>query len=129
MVIGDNRRFLSALLTMKVNMNPKDNTPTNILSNECKMHMKNLNIPNFENINTVEDALKSPDIKKYIDQCFAEANKRAISRAQHIRKWFFVERDFSVPNGEFTSTMKMRRKIIEKMYTDKIENVYADPKL
>jgi long-subunit acyl-CoA synthetase (AMP-forming) len=45
-----------------------------------------------------------------------ETNKKAISRAQHIRKWFFVEDDFSIPGSELTSTMKMRRKIIEKKY-------------
>jgi long-chain-fatty-acid--CoA ligase ACSBG len=52
MIIGDNRRFLSALMTLKVNMNPKDNSPTNILTNEFKIHLNNL-VPEAKNVNTV----------------------------------------------------------------------------
>lgn len=40
MVVGDNRRFLAAILTVKVNLNPQDNSPTNIISNECKIYLK-----------------------------------------------------------------------------------------
>lgn len=81
MVIGDNRRFLSAMVTLKVNQNPVDNSSTHELTSECKMQMKKIGISNAENINTVEDAINNAEIKNFIDKCFEEANKRAISRA------------------------------------------------
>jgi long-subunit acyl-CoA synthetase (AMP-forming) len=52
-----------------------------------------------------------------------------ISRAQQIRKWIILEDDFSVPGGELTASLKMRRKVIEKKYADKIEKMYSEPKL
>jgi long-chain-fatty-acid--CoA ligase ACSBG len=52
MVIGDNRRFLSAIIALKVKMNVKDNSPTNELTNECKMYLKN-NVEGTHSVNTV----------------------------------------------------------------------------
>ncbi len=58
------------------------------------------------------------------------ANKRAISRAQHVKKWLFVADDFTIPGGELTPTLKGKRKVVEKKYMALIEEAYLnDPKL
>lgn len=62
---------------------------------------------------------------KFIQDSFNKTNEKAISRAQHIRKWEFIQDDFSALGGELTATMKMRRKIIEKKYESLIEKMYA----
>lgn len=49
MVVGDDRKFLSCLITLKVNFNMKENTPTSELTNECKIYLKN-NISNGDKI-------------------------------------------------------------------------------
>lgn len=129
MVIGDNRRFLAAIISLKVNTS-LDNVPAQELTNECKMLMKKiLGEEEGERIKTAKDAMGSAALRQYVDKCFETANNRAISRAQHIRKWAFIENDFSVSGGELTPSMKMRRKVIEKMYEKLIEAMYADPKL
>ena len=60
--------------------------------------------------------MSNPHIKKYIDECIEKTNAKAISRAQHIRKWILVPDDFSVKGGELTPSLKMKRKVIEKKY-------------
>lgn len=65
MIIGDDRKFLSALITLKVNIDPKTGKPSNELSNECLLIMKQ-QIKNGEQIKTVQDAMKSEDVRKYI---------------------------------------------------------------
>jgi len=40
----------------------------------------------------------------------------AVSRAAHVRKWKIVPIDFSIPGGEFTPTLKIRRKEVIKKY-------------
>lgn len=52
MVVGDNRKFLSAIITLKVNTDLKTGIPSHTLSNECKIYLKQF-IPNGESINTV----------------------------------------------------------------------------
>ena len=54
----------------------------------------------------------------------------AISRAQHVKKWFFVADDFTIPGGEFTPTLKVKRKVVEAKHKALIEEAYLnDPKL
>jgi len=58
------------------------------------------------------------------------ANKKAVSRAAQVRKWRFVPVDFSLPGGEFTPTLKLKRKVAEKKYAELIKEIYdSEPKL
>ena len=82
-----------------------------------------------EKIKTTEEAINSEEVRKYIQACIDKTNEKAISRAQHIRKWIIVADDFSVPGGELTPSLKMRRKIIEQKYQQQIEKIYEEPKL
>ena len=61
MIVGDDRKFLSAIITLKVNVDMKQNKPSHELSEECRILLKQ-NVKNSENINTVQDAIKSPDV-------------------------------------------------------------------
>lgn len=65
MIVGDNRKFLSALITLKVNIDLKNNKPSHELSQECR-NLMTKHVKNGENIKTVEDAINSPDVHKYI---------------------------------------------------------------
>lgn len=85
MVIGDDRKYLSALIALKVGVD-KDGKPNQELSEECKIHLKNF-VKGGESIKTVQDAMKSPELHKYIQDCIDLTNSKAISRAQNVRKW------------------------------------------
>ena len=52
-----------------------------------------------------------------------------ISKAQQVRKWTIIPGDFSISAGHLTPTMKLKRKVVAKMYEKEIEEMYMVPKL
>ena len=65
---------------------------------------------------------------QYINKCIEEVNSKAVSRAQQIRKWTLLRNDFGIDSGEFTPTMKLKRKFVSQKYLKEIDSMYADPK-
>jgi long-subunit acyl-CoA synthetase (AMP-forming) len=51
-----------------------------------------------------------------------------VSKAQVVKKWMILPNDFSVDGGEFTPTMKLKRKFVSQKYAKEIENMYSLPK-
>jgi long-chain acyl-CoA synthetase len=45
---------------------------------------------------------------------------------EQLKKFVFLENDFSVEAGELTPTMKVRRKVVGEKYKDKIDSLYAE---
>lgn len=59
-----------------------------------------------------------------------KANGKAVSRAAHVRKFRLLPIDFSLPGGEFTPTLKLKRKVAELKYKAMVDEIFAsDPKL
>ena len=48
-----------------------------------------------------------------------------MSRAAHIRKFKLLPEDFSVPGGELTPTLKLKRKVTEKKYKQFVDEMFA----
>ena len=44
-----------------------------------------------------------------------------ISKAQQVRKWTILPGDFSISAGHLTPTMKLKRKVVAKMYAKEVE--------
>jgi long-chain-fatty-acid--CoA ligase ACSBG len=55
----------------------------------------------------------------------AATNKKVVSRAAAIKKFTLIPIDFSIPGGELTPTMKLKRKITEQKYNAVVETMYA----
>ena len=51
-------------------------------------------------------------------------NQGATSNAQKVQKWQILKKDFSVPGGELGPTLKVKRHVVSKIYTDTIEKIY-----
>lgn len=64
-------------------------------------------------------------MRRHVDDGVKRANERAISNAQRISKWEFIERDFSIGGEELTPTLKLKRHFVCKKYAEKIEAFYA----
>jgi long-chain acyl-CoA synthetase len=105
-VIGDRRRFISALV-----------------------------VPDFEQIRSyverkgIEDApmdtlLRHPKIIDLFERRIAKINER-LARYERIKAFRVLNREFSLDNGEITLTLKLRRKVIAEHYHDRIEEMYA----
>lgn len=78
---------------------------------------------------TSDDAIANEKVQKFISQCIEKTNSKAVSRAAHIRKWKILPLDFSLTGGEFTPTLKLKRKVTEKKYQELIDEMYGDAKL
>ena len=60
-----------------------------------------------------------------MQKCIAETNKKSVSKAAHIKKFKLLPVDFSMPGGELTPTMKLKRKVTEKKYKKDVDEIYA----
>ena len=74
MLIGDNRRFLTALVTLKAE--PNGSLMQQFLPEYQKMGSK---------AKTVIEAKSCPLVSKYIEEGIKKANEKAISRAQRVQ--------------------------------------------
>ena len=57
--------------------------------------------------------------------CIDKTNRLVVSRAAHIKKFVLIKDDFSVPGGELTPTMKLRRSETVKKYQTLVSEIYA----
>jgi long-subunit acyl-CoA synthetase (AMP-forming) len=74
--------------------------------------------------------VKNPKIVADIVRAWNAANKKAVSRASHVRKWLLMTTDFSIPGEELTPTLKLKRKKTYIKYEKEIDGMYLDdPKL
>jgi long-chain acyl-CoA synthetase len=101
-VIGDRRKFLSALVTL-------DEIAANKVAPEL----------------TGGALAASPQIRAAIQLQIDLVNK-ALARVEQIKKFTILPRPFGIASGELTPTMKIKRKVIAKLYEREIEAMYLD---
>ena len=79
---------------------------------------------------TSEEAVSDSKVVAYIKRCVDQTNEKSVSRAAHIRKFKLIPIDFSIPGGELTPTLKLKRKVTEKKYQPQIDEMFtAEAKL
>ncbi|TNE84336.1 MAG: long-chain fatty acid--CoA ligase [Deltaproteobacteria bacterium] len=102
-VIGDRRKFLSALVT---------------LDEEA--------VARFKEQHGLSGAIHdSAEVRAEIDKA-VEATNAQFARVEHIRKYTVLPRNFTVEDGELTPTLKIKRRIIHDHFADEIEAMYAE---
>ncbi|XP_030833090.1 long-chain-fatty-acid--CoA ligase ACSBG2 isoform X2 [Strongylocentrotus purpuratus] len=122
MLIGDKRKFLSMLVTLKVVVDEKTGEATDSLNREALQILSALG----SQAKTVAEAKKDDYVKKEINRAVAEHNKTATSRAQCVQKWYILDTDFTVAGGELGPTLKLKRPVVNKMYKAEIDGLYED---
>uniref|UniRef100_A0A671QS99 Long-chain-fatty-acid--CoA ligase ACSBG2 n=1 Tax=Sinocyclocheilus anshuiensis TaxID=1608454 RepID=A0A671QS99_9TELE len=124
MLIGDKRKFLSMLLTIKCQVNNETGAPEDEQTPEAVELCRKLG----SNSTRVSEIAGGRDRVVYaaIQEGINRVNEKATSNAQRIQKWTVLEKDFSIPGGELGPTMKLKRPVVMKMYKDQIENIYKE---
>ncbi|CAI9717845.1 long-chain-fatty-acid--CoA ligase ACSBG2-like isoform X1 [Octopus vulgaris] len=122
MVVGDKRKFLSMLITLKVDINPDTLEPTDKLTTLAASWCRSIG----SNTTAVSEIVNNKDenVMKAIQNAIDKANLKAVSRAAKVQKWSILLKDFSIPGGELGPTMKVRRPIVHKMYSTLIDSFY-----
>jgi long-subunit acyl-CoA synthetase (AMP-forming) len=59
------------------------------------------------------------DIKKQFESLLKETNK-ALNQYEKLSQIVLIKEPWSIENGLLTPTMKVKRNIVEKLYTDSI---------
>lgn len=118
---------MSALITFKVDIDPKTGVPSKNLTAEAKIAFKK---HAGVDVSTSDEAIADPKVSEYVKRCIEATNKKSVSRAAHIRKFKLLAEDFSIPGGELTPTLKLKRKVTEKKYQQYVDEMFApEPKL
>jgi long-chain acyl-CoA synthetase len=107
-VIGDRRPFIAALITIDPEAFPA------WLSSAGKPAGA-----------TVETLRTDPDLRGEVKKAVDEANL-AVSRAEAIREFRILPRDFSEATGDLTPSLKVKRNVVLKEYADEIAAIYGD---
>jgi long-chain acyl-CoA synthetase len=104
-VVGDNRPYLVALLTID--------------PDAAARLAEHVGTPESDPI-----ALKShPAIRAELQACVDEVNTR-LARIEQIKRFAILDRDLSQAAGEMTPTMKIKRAVVVDRYARLIEDLY-----
>lgn len=104
-VIGDGRKYLTALILID-----EDNVTKYAQDNA---------IP----FTTFADLTKNSEIIKLIEQEVGKVNK-TLAKVETIKKFRLLPRRFYAEDGDVTPTQKVKRRALEKTYSDMIESMY-----
>jgi long-chain acyl-CoA synthetase len=107
MVVGDNRPYVAALVTVDEEMLP----------HWKQQHGK-------ADSATVADLREDADLLADIQQAVDDANK-AVSRAEAIKRFRVLTIDFTEAGGQLTPSLKLRRSVVAKECAADIEALYS----
>ncbi len=105
LVIGDRRRYLTALMTLNFDEAAR-------LAREAQIDFR-----------TKEELLGRQDFLAVIDRHVQERNKH-LARYETIKTYRIIPESFSEKTGELTPSLKLKKKVIMDKYRDLIDGMY-----
>lgn len=103
-VVGDKRKFLSALITID---------PVEMAK------ILELDLP------PMEDCVDNKSVLQQI-QSYVDSVNGTLASYETVKKFKVLPRDFSVEDGELTPTLKVKRRIVQKQYERLIDSMYDE---
>ncbi|MGW3137304.1 AMP-dependent synthetase/ligase [Streptomyces sp. NPDC001139] len=105
-VVGDNRPFVAALVT---------------LDPEAVAHW--LSVRKLPADTPMSEVVRDPRVRAAVQRAVDYANE-AVSRAESIRAFTLVDGEFTEENGMLTPSLKVKRHAVQAAYGDAIEELY-----
>ncbi|MFF7646798.1 AMP-binding protein [Streptomyces canus] len=106
-VVGDNRPFVAALITLEP---------------EAVAHW--LSVRGLPADTPMSEVVRDPRMRADVQRAVDYANE-AVSRAESIRAFTLVEGEFNEEKGLLTPSLKVKRHAVRAAYADEIEALYA----
>jgi long-chain acyl-CoA synthetase len=103
-VLGDRKPFISALVTLD---------PDALVG-----WLKENNLPHDMSL---EDAAQNPAVRSNINRSVLSANK-LVSRAESVRKFVILPKEFSLEDGTLTPSQKVSRPIVLERWSEVVES-------
>ncbi|MFW6369272.1 MAG: long-chain fatty acid--CoA ligase, partial [Myxococcota bacterium] len=105
-VHGDQRKFLSALITLD---------PEPLLKWAEDQGLSG----------GYDELIKSAEVRAEIQKALDELNSKLPSY-ETIKKFAILDKEFSQESGELTPTIKIKRRVVEKRYRDVLDSFYSE---
>ena len=105
LVVGDNKPFIAALVTIDADA------------------IKPWIVANKKDGATIKDLVNDPDLTAVVQTAVDEANK-AVSRAESIRKFTILPIDFTIADGQLTAKLSVKRHVVGQQFSREIEALY-----
>ncbi len=121
-VVGDKRKYLAMLLSLKCEVDPDTAEPTDKLTGDALETSKAIG----SDATTMSEAACDRKWVAYLNEGARVANKKTTSRAQVVQKWRILPRDLSEKQGLLTPTLKIKRNVVVKTYSELIDSLYND---
>jgi long-chain acyl-CoA synthetase len=106
MVIGDRRKFLTALIGIELDT------------------VANWALRKNITFTTYRDLSEKPEVIKLIQKAVDEANEY-FARVETVKKFALIPKELDHEEGELTATQKIKRKVLADQFSELIEGMYA----
>ncbi|MCW8379989.1 AMP-dependent synthetase/ligase [Streptomyces justiciae] len=110
LVVGDNRPFVAALITLD----------PDAVAHWLAVRKRPADTP-------LSELVRDPELRAAVQKAVDHANE-AVSRAESIRAFTLVEGEFSEDNGLLTPSLKVKRHAVLAAYAEQIEAIYRKQK-
>ena len=120
-VVGDQKKYLTCLITLKCKSVAESGAPTSILDEEAAKFCQKVTT---DSITTVEELKENSKLNDLIQEAVARANSKAIANPHKVQKFKILPLDLSLSGGELTPTLKLKRHFITKKYSNEISEMY-----
>ena len=122
-LVGDRRKYCSALFTLDVSVILRDKINVDIakIPKDPAQQIKMLE----EHSYSLSDFTDNNEVFSELEK---EVNKlnNEFSNPEQIKKFIILPRDFTIDDGELTPTLKIRRKQINENWASEIESMYSE---
>lgn len=108
MVVGDAKPFIAAIVTLDA-----DTLPSWLAAHGLPKDLD------------VAAAAKEERVRRHVQEIVDKANS-AVSRAEGIREFRILDRDFSMEEGHMTPSLKMKRAVIMQDFAAEIADIYGE---
>ncbi len=106
-----------------------------VLIGDRRMFLSALIVPDYEAIkeyadshkikyNDIEELSDKKEIRELMEKELGKIQKN-LANYEKVRKFTLLEKPFSLETGEITPSMKIKRKVVEEKYSDRIEQMYS----
>jgi len=106
MVVGDNKPFIAALITIDPDA------------------IKPWAAANKKEGASIAELAKDPTLQAVIQTAVDETNK-AVSRAESIRKFTILPVDFTIAGGHLTAKLSVKRHVVSQQFAREIDELFA----
>jgi long-chain acyl-CoA synthetase len=106
MVVGDNKPFIAALITIDPDA------------------IKPWAVANKKEGASIADLAKDSTLQAVIQTAVDETNK-AVSRAESIRKFIVLPVDFTIAGGHLTAKLSVKRHVVSQQFAREIDELFA----